>query len=164
MAIVMSWSECSVKIGKTGAADAMSATLVSVGTIKDKSTNLETSEGEKLEAKATGGKLVGFDASEGTVTLSTRVIEPDFATLATLLDATNDTEAGELKIKSLIISNDYSVELSPKNIGGTGIKARKTHVDYSEGYNESEGHYADFKFTFLVCADDEFYTKFKKKA
>ena len=162
--IIMSWSECSIEIGKTGAADAMAASLSSIGTIKDKSTTMEVTDGESLEARATGGKIVAYDEGEGIVRLTTRIIEPDFATLATILDATHDTTAGELKIKSLIVADPYSVKVTPKNVGGVGVKARKCHVKYKEGYSESEGQYGDFTFTFLECADGELYTKFKKTA
>lgn len=160
--IVMSWSECSIVMGKTGTADAMADTLVSVGTIKDKSTSMETAQGEKMEARATGGKLVGYETGQGVLTLTTRIIEPDFASLATMIDATNNTEAGELTIKSLLVNDQYSIKVSPKNIGGTGIRARKCHIEYKEGYSESEGHFADLKFTVMTCADGELYTKFKK--
>lgn len=162
--IVMSWSECSIEIGKTGTSDAMAASLASIGTIKDKSTNMATAEGEKLEARATGGKLVAFESGEPIVTLTTRIIEPDYAFLAGILGATNDTTAGELKITSLLVKDEYSVKVTPLNIGATGIKARKTHVEYSEGFSESDGHFADLKFTILACADGELYTKFKKAA
>lgn len=154
-----------ITIGKTGDNDAMADTLESVGTIKDKSTSLESAEGEVLEAKATGGKLVAREQQDGDITLTTRIIEPDFAFLAKLLDATHDSTKDELKVKSLIVTDNYSVEVTPKNIGATGIRARKTSVAYKEGYSEEEGMYADLTFTFLECGDDgELYTKFKKKA
>ena len=53
----MSWSKCQIEIGKTGENDVMATSLKSVGVIKDKSSTLEASEGEALEAKATGGEL-----------------------------------------------------------------------------------------------------------
>lgn len=164
MAVVMSWSECSIKIGKTGVADAMSASLTSIGNIKDKSTTLESTEGEKLQAKATGGKLIAQEEREGEMVLKTRVIEDDFAFLATLIGATNDSTAKELKVTSHIVADDYSVELSPKNVGATGLKIRKAHVSYKPGFSEEEGHFADLTFTVLECADGELYTKFTKKA
>lgn len=164
MSTVMSWSECSIKIGKTGASDAMAATLVSVGNIKDKSTTLESSEGEKLQAKTTGGKLLAQEEREGDIVLKTRIIEDDFAFLATLIGATHDTTEKELKVTSQVISDNYSVELTPKNVGATGVRIRKTHVSYKPGYSEDEGHYADLSFTVLECADGELYTKFTKTA
>ncbi len=162
--LIMSWSKCSIEIGKTGANDAMAAALTDVGTIKDKSTTLESAEGEKLEAKASGGVLVAQEESEGTITLTTRIIEPDFAFLASLLGAEHDAAKKELKVSTLIVPDSYSVKLTPKNIGGTGIKIRKAHVTYKEGHSEEEGMYGDLTFTIMACADGELYTKFKKEA
>lgn len=164
MSTIMSWSECSIKIGKTGASDAMAVTLVSIGTIKDKSAGMDQADGEKKEAKATGGVLIATEYGEPTTTLKARVIEPDFALLATLIDATHDTVGGTLVINSLVVSDPYSVEVSPKNIGATGVKVRKAQVSYKEGWSEDEGHFADFTFTVLQCADGELYKKFKKTA
>ncbi len=159
----MSWSECEIRIGKTGDADALATTLVSIGTIKDRSTTLESEEGDVLEAKASGGKTVAREVVEGNITLTTQVMEPDFEFLASLLNATHDSEKGELKVNSLIISDDYSVVVTPKNIGATGIQIRKASIVYKEGYSEEEGMYGELTFTVLACEDGELYTKFKKK-
>lgn len=160
----MSWSKCSIKIGKTGVADAIATTLTSVGNIKDKSTTLESSDGEKLQAKLTGGKLYAMEEREGDIVLKTRIVEDDFAFLATLIGATHDTTGKTLKVTSQVIADNYSVELTPKNVGATGIKIRKAHVAYNPGFSEEEGHYADLAFTVLECADGELYTKFTKPA
>jgi hypothetical protein len=160
----MSWSECSVEIGKTGVADAMAATLVSVGVIEDKSTTMQTAAGEKLIKKKSGGKIVAMAETEGEITITTKVVEPDFAFLATLIPATNDATAEELKVTSQLIEDNYSVKVTPKNIGGTGVRARKTRVSYQDGYDEANGHFATLTFTIIECADNELYTKFKKKA
>ena len=52
--IIMSWSKCKIEVGKTGDNDAMASSLVSIGTINDKSTTLGTEDGEKLTVTATG--------------------------------------------------------------------------------------------------------------
>lgn len=81
----MSWSECSVKIARTIGTDTIGSPLVSVGTIKDKSTTIEVTEGDKLQAKRTGGKLVAQLTNIGEHTLKTRVIEPTFEVIANLV-------------------------------------------------------------------------------
>ena len=68
---IMAWSECTIEIGKTGADDAMAAALSSIGTIKDKSSTLEPSDGDTLEAKASGGKTVAKEQLEGGFVLKT---------------------------------------------------------------------------------------------
>ena len=55
---IMAWSKCTFEIGKTGDSDAMATELTNIGTIKDKSSSLETSEGDALEMKANGGETV----------------------------------------------------------------------------------------------------------
>lgn len=164
MATVMSWSQCSIEIGKTGANDAMATVLIPIGNIKDKSTSIESTDGEKLQAKTTGGKLFAQEERDGEIFLKTRVIESDFVFLASLIGATHDTTKKELKVTSQVIAEPYSVKLTPRNIGATGVKIRKAHVSYKAGYSEEEGHFADLTFTVLECKDGELYTKFTKQA
>ena len=73
---IMAWSKCTFEIGKTGDSDAMATDLTNIGTIKDKSSSLETSEGEALEMKATGGETVANEVLDGSFKETTRVIEP----------------------------------------------------------------------------------------
>lgn len=160
MATIMSWSKCSITIAKTGAADAMGTPLTALGTIKDKSTTLATADGEKLTAKATGGVTVAQESKDGDITLTTRIMEPDFALIASLTGAINNTT--NVVVKTNVVSDPYSVQLDPKNSGATGLKIRKASVSYKEGYSEEEGQYADVTFTVMQCADGELYTKYKK--
>jgi len=157
--IVMSWSKCKIEIGKTGENDAMAASLTDIGTINDKSTTLATEDGEKLTATATGGIVVAEEEGEPTVTITTRVKEPSFA-LETLLTG-NAVADNELTVKTNVVSDDFSVKLTPKNIGAIGIKARRTHVSWRPGSSEEEGHYVDITFKILACADGELYKKFR---
>ena len=156
----MSWSKCSITIGKTGSSDAMASVLVAVGAIKDKSTTLATADGEKLTAKATGGVVIAQESKDGDITLTTRIMEPDYSLIASLTGATNNTT--NVVVKTNVVSDAYSVQLDPKNSGATGIKIRKASVTYKEGYSEDEGQYADLTFTVLQCADGELYPKYKK--
>ena len=158
----MSWSKCKIEIGKTGANDAMAASLTNIGTIKDKSTTLAAEDGETLTATATGGVVVAEEEGEPVVTLTTRVIEPSFEleTLLTGAVAAND----ELTVKSNVVSDDFSVKLTPKNVGAVGIKARRTHVSFRPGHSEEEGQFVDLTFKILACDDGELYKKFKVAA
>lgn len=160
--IVMSWSKCKIEVGRTGESDAMAAELKSIGTINDKSTTLATEDGETLEAKATGGIVVASEEGEPVVTLTTRVKEMDFDTEKMFTGATADG-SGDLVVKSNVVSDDFSFKLTPKNIGATGIKARRTHVSFRPGSSEEEGQYVDLTFKILACEDGELYKKFKVK-
>ena len=160
--LVMSWSKCKIEVGKTGEADAMAVSLKSIGVISDKYTSMSTEDGEALEAKATGGVVVAYEQGEPIVSITTRIKEPTFEIEKELTGATiGGTSSDELKVKTNVVAGDFSVKLTPKNIGAVGIKARKCHVSYKPGYSEEEGHYADVTFKILACADGELYTKYK---
>lgn len=157
---IMAWSECTIEIGATGANDTMASSLTSIGTIKDKSSTLEPSDGDALEARATGGKLVAREVQEGGYTLSTRVIEPE-STLLTQLGIA-EASSGELGVKTHIVDGDWSVKLTPKNIGARGLKAPKCSITYKPGWSEEEGNYADIDFEILKGEGDYWYKTFVK--
>ncbi|MBQ2298471.1 MAG: hypothetical protein II278_03725 [Bacteroidaceae bacterium] len=158
----MAWSKCQIEIGKTSENDVMATELTSIGTIKDKSSTLEASEGEALEAKATGGELVAKEVSEGGYQLKTRVIEPTDELLTTL--GLGDVSSGEFNVKTHVVEGDFSVKLTPKNVGAKGIKAPKCSVTYTPGWSEEEGNYADLTFDILKGAGDYWYSIFTKAA
>lgn len=159
---IMAWSECEIEIGTTGANDAMAGTLSSVGTIKDKSSTLEPSDGEVMEAKMTGGHTVAKEVQEGGFTLKTRVIEPDNALFTTL--GLGETSNGEFHVKTHLVSGDFSVQVTPKNVGAIGIKAPKCSVAFKPGWSEEEGNFVDLEFEILYGAGGYWYSRFTKVA
>lgn len=162
--IIMSWSKCKIELGLTGDNDAFATTLFNLGIINDKSTTLSTEDGETLTAKATGGITVAEEEGEPVISLTTRIKEMDFETEAKLIGAVVSTDGDELTVKTNIVSGDYSVKLTPKNIGAIGIKARRCHVSFRPGSSEEEGSYVDVTFKILACEDGELYKKFRVKA
>lgn len=160
--IKMAWSECTIQIGTTGADGAMATELTDIGTIKDKSSTLEPSDGDTLEIKATGGKTVAKEAQEGGLTLKTRVIEPDDSLLTKLGIAKEEGE--ELQVHTHLVAGNYSVQVTPKNVGAKGIKAPYTTITYKPGWSEEEGNYADIEFEILKGDAGYWYSKFTKKA
>lgn len=161
--VIMAWSECKIEIGATGSNDTMGGTLTSIGTIKDKSTTLEPSDGDVLEAKSTGGHTVAKEVQEGGFTLKTRVIEPT-NTLEVLLGVATSESSHESQVKTHVVSGDWSVQLTPKNVGARGIKAPLTHISYKPGWSEEEGNYADLEFEILFGEQNYWYVKFTKQA
>lgn len=161
--IIMSWSECRVEVGETGANDAMATDLYSVGTINDKSTTLATADGESLEAKASGGKTVAMEEGEPVVTITTRVKEMDFDTEGLFTGAVKSAGGDELDVKTNIVQKEFSVKVTPKNIGATGVKAPRCSVKFRPGSSEDEGHYVDLTFTILETESGILYKKFKVK-
>lgn len=167
--IIMSWSECTITAGKTGENDAMQETLEALGTIKDRSTTLEAAEGDQLIAKASGGRTVAAEYLDGTFQLKTRIIEPPakfFTTLGLGEAGSPGTDSSETTtIKTHIVSDDYSVKVSPKNIGATGINAPKCRLMVTPGYSEEEGHYVDLTADILYSPITKvWYERFKKKS
>ena len=160
--IIMSWSKCKIEIGETGASDAMALKLTNVGIISDKTTSLVAEDGENLVAKATGGVVVAQEDGEPVIKITTRVKEMDFAVETLLTGAVAGSD--DLTVKTNVVSKEFSVKLTPKNIGAVGIKARKTHVAFRPGSSEEEGSYVDLTFTILACEDGELYKKFKVKS
>ena len=161
---IMAWSKCSIEIGKTAEGDAMASVLTSIGVIKDKSSSLEASEGDALEAKMTGGVTVAREPSEGSFTLTTRVIEPTTELLVLLGLAEASGGLGDVNVKTHVVAEDWSVKLTPKNVGARGIKAPKTSITYLPGWSEEEGRYADMTFTILQGEAGYWYSEFVKQA
>ena len=161
----MSWSKCKIEVGETGASDAMAASLTDIGVINDKSTALAAEDGESLTAVATGGVVVAEEEGEPVITLTTRVKEMSYEveSMFTGAVAGSGDNAGELTVKTNVVSKDFSVKLTPKNIGAVGIKARRTHVSFRPGSSEEEGQFVDLTFKILACEDGELYKKFKVK-
>ena len=156
---IMAWSKCLIEIGKTGSNDAMATDLTSIGTIKDKSSSLESSEGEALEMKATGGETVAKESLEGGFTATTRVIEPT-AELETLLGISKSGTDGETQVTTHVVDGDWSLKITPKNVGAKGIKAPKCSITYKPGWNEEEGNYADITFEILKGDAGYWYSRF----
>lgn len=164
--VIMAWSKCKFEIGKTKDDDTMDETLTDIGTIKDKSSTLEPSDGEELEMKATGGETVAKETQEGGYKATTRVIEPtdDLLTLLGLGEVVSDegTDKGDFKVTTHIVDGNWSLKITPKNAGAKGIKAPKTSITYKPGWSEEDGNYADIDFEILKGDAGYWYSKFTK--
>ena len=164
--IIMAWSKCSFEIGTTLENDGMATELVSVGKIKDKSSTLEPSDGDALEMKATGGELVAKETNEGGYMAKTRVIEPSAELLTKLgiaeVVSEEGVDKGDLRVKTHIVSGNWSLKVTPKNVGARGIKAPKTSIAYKPGWSEEDGHYVDLEFDILKGDADYWYSMFTK--
>lgn len=166
--VIMAWSKCKFEIGKTKDDDTMAETLTDIGTIKDKSSTLEPSDGEELEMKATGGETVAKETQEGGYKATTRVIEPtdELLTLLGLGEVVGGEGAdkGDFKVTTHIVDGNWSLKITPKNAGAKGIKAPKTSITYKPGWSEEDGNYADIDFEILKGDAGYWYSKFTKPA
>lgn len=160
---IMAWSKCTFEIGKTGDNDAMATELTSIGTIKDKSSSLEPSDGDALEMKATGGETVAKEVLEGGYKAITRVIEPT-EELETTLGISKAGADDETQITTHVVEGDWSLKITPKNVGAKGIKAPKCSITYKPGWSEEDGNYADIEFEILKGDAGYWYSRFTKAA
>ena len=166
---IMAWSKCQMEIASTNEAETMPATgLESIGTIKDKSSTLEASDGDTLEAKATGGESVAKEVGEGGYTVKTRIIEPEDELYVKLgmgnISEEEGAEKGELKVTTHVVSGDWALKVTPKNKGAKGIKAPKTHITAKPGWSEEEGNFLDLEFEILKGAANYWYSRFTTTA
>lgn len=159
---IMAWSKCTFEIGKTGDNDAMATELTDIGTIKDKSSSLEPSEGDALEMKATGGETVAKEVLEGGYKATTRVIEPT-EDLENMLGIAK-TVGEEQQVSTHVVEGDWSLKITPKNVGAKGIKAPKCSITYKPGWSEEDGNYADIDFEILKGDAGYWYSRFTKTA
>lgn len=163
--IIMSWSKCKIEVARLiEDSDAMPASLKSIGIINDKSTSLATEDGDKLQAKASGGIVIAEEDGEPIVTLTTRVKEMDFDTESMFTGAEVSPDKDELTVKTNVVPGYFAMKLTPKNIGAIGIKARKCGVKFRTGSTEEEGSFVDLTFTIFACADGELYKKYRVKS
>ena len=149
--IIMAWSKCKIEIGKTGANDSMAENLTDIGVILNQSSSLEAEAGDSLQAIATGGEVVAEEAQEGTLRLETTLIEPT-DTLLTLLGI-GTTGENETSISTHIVDGEWSVKVTPKNIGAKGIAAPKCSITYTPSWDEENGNQATLTFNILKTTD-----------
>lgn len=138
----------------------MATELFSVGTIKDKTTELTNDDGDDLEAIASGGIRVAKESQDGAFTLTTRIIEPS-AELYARLGLSTDGAEGEDDVHTHIVDGDYSLKVIPKNNGAIGIKAPKTNISFKPGFSEEEGNYVDITWDILQTESGKWYTRYK---
>ena len=137
--VIAAWSKCKVEFGDTGENDAFAASLVDVGLIKDKTSELSADDGDPRQLVATGGEVVAEDQNEGTLQFQTTVIEPS-AALYKSLGIAEDEKDGEQKVKTHIVPGDKSLKVTPKNKGAKGIKAPLTRISVQPIYDEEQGN------------------------
>lgn len=157
--VVMAWSKCQIEIGETGEGGVMATALTNVGLVKDRSASLEASEGDTLEAIASGGERVAREGLEGNFTLTARIIEPTDEFLKLIGVARDSTD--EILVDTHLIDGLWSVKVTPKNVGARGIKAPATNITFRPGWSEEEGYYADLDFEILHGEADYWYSHFK---
>ena len=165
--IIAIWLECDIEIAKCKNDESFPTEgLESIGTIKNKSTTLEATDGESLELKSTGGHTVDIVETEGSLQLKTTTIEPTSLYKVLGLTDAELTDSVEQGIKTHVVDKRFAVKLTPKRIGGIGYKFPVTQVSVKPGGSEEEGGSAEITFNVIKPADESvaWYTRFKKAA
>ncbi len=167
--IIMSWSKCTIKDGiSTGKKEMPAAAEMSaLGVINDKSTSLEATDGEELKATASGGVQVAYEQHEGGFQLTTRVKEPANVLFERYGLGKPAASGGDFEVKTHVVQSVRAVEVTPKNVGATGIKAPQCTVKFKPGRSEDEGEFVDITYVILPILNDDFevehwYSRFKK--
>lgn len=163
----MSWSKCTIKDGAATGTRQMPANLTPLGVVKDKSTSVEATDGEELKGVASGGIQVAYEQLEGGFQLTTRIMEPSNELYAKY--GLGDISEDDVNVKTHVVAEMRAVEVSPKNVGGKGIKAPYCIVKFKPGRSEEEGEFVDVTYVILPVLNDDFevdmwYTRFTKKA
>lgn len=163
--IIAIWLECAIEIAPCATDESFPTTgFGSIGRIKEKSTTLETTDGESLELKGTGGHIVDMVETEGGFALKTTVIEPT-ALYRTLGLTTDDYDtSGRMKITTHVVEDRFAVRLTPKRVGGMGIEAPVAQVSFKPSGSEEEGGSAEVTFNFLFGQQNYWYERIRKTA
>ena len=163
--VIAIWLECGIEIAPCAADESFPTSgFASIGTIKQKTTTLEATDGETYELKGTGGHTVDIVETEGGFVLKTTVIEPTklYKTLG-LSDEDYDT-TGKMKVKTHVVADRYAVRLTPKRVGGMGIEVPVAQIAFKPGGSEEEGGSAELTFNFIRGQQDYWYERFRKTA
>lgn len=163
--IISIWQECDIEIGDVTATEAFPSTgLANIGTIKEKSTTLESTDGESLELKSSGGHVVDTVETEGGFFLKTTVIEPTALYKSLGLTEDDYDATGKMKVKTHVVTDRKAVRLTPKRVGGMGVEAPVCQVSFKPAGSEEEGGSAEVTFKFIFGQQGYWYERFKKVA
>lgn len=158
--IVMAWSKCKVELAPMPEDESMAddSALFDIGIIRQNTTSLSASEGDALQAIETGGAIVAEEKQEGDFALATEVIEPaDELYVDLKIGSMNEDD---VDITTHIVPGNYSMKLTPKNLGAKGIKAPKCSVSVTPTFGDDAGHGMTFNISILQGQAGYWYRKF----
>ncbi len=142
------WGTIEIKIGTPKAGNAMSTSLVSIGTIKEDSISLETEEGTKYEWKGTGGVIIDTLVGEGTVKVKCKIKNLNKSNLEKFCNVTENSD-GKIEVKGLTTSNKYSISMESKVSGSETFEAPYCSVAMKPTFSEKDGWEQEVEFTLL---------------
>ena len=158
--IIMAWSKCKIDLAPMPEDESMAedSAMFNVGIIRANTTSLSTEDGDVLQAIETGGAIVAEEKQEGTFELTTEIIEPSDDLYVNLGIAHMSDE--DLLVDTHIVPGNYSLKLTPKNLGAKGIKIPKCSISVAPAFGDDTGHALTITASVLQGEAGYWYSKF----
>lgn len=158
--IIMAWSKCKIDLAPMPEDESMAedSAMFNVGIIRANTTSLSTEDGDALQAIETGGAIVAEEKQEGTFELATEIIEPSDDLYVNLGIAHMSDE--DLLVDTHIVPGNYSLKLTPKNLGAKGIKIPKCSISVAPAFGDDTGHALTITASVLQGEAGYWYSKF----
>lgn len=141
------WGTIVMSVAKTGALDVMGTPLVSLGTIKEDTLAIAPEDGGAMQLFGSGHILVDELKNEPTLKLTCTLIGLTNAKQFWTMDTTLTTA-----VKSLLSSEDWSVEFKSAVVGSDTFKAPKCRITGLPVFSEKEGWTVNLEITILKGA------------
>lgn len=148
------WGETLLKFGLTGAGDAMSASLGTMGIVKEDSISLDPTDGTKLQLFGSGHVLLDQLTNEPTLTLKAIIVGiPDAIKEAFWgAETTGVGDASTTEVSSLVNSKKFSVVMETKVVGSETFEAPLCSISMTPLISEKEGWTASVTIDILKGA------------
>lgn len=160
--LIMAWSKCKIDLAPMPEDESMAESgFFNVGIIRNNTTELSSEDGDALQAIETGGAIVAEERQEGTLTLSTEIIEPSDELYVSL--GLGHMNGEDLLVDTHVAPGDFSLRLTPKNIGAKGIKIPKCSVSVSPLFGDNTGHALTLSFSIIKGEAGYWYSKYTFK-
>ena len=160
--VIMAWSKCKIELAPMPEDESMAddSAFFDVGYIRTNTTSLSANEGDALQAIETGGAIIAEEKQEGDFALATEVIEPSANLYTNLGIGAIDENGDDINVTTHIVPGNYSLKLTPKNLGAMGIKAPKCSVSVAPAFGDDTGNALTLNIPILQGSAGYWYKKF----
>jgi len=145
--ITIGWGKPTIKVKKVGG-----ASFSELPTPIDGSTSLETTQGEKMEAKIEGGDNEAVKYKANTYELSFQI--RDAPEKAEKLAVISDIDG--------VVKDEFTVQVIPENEDAIGVQIDRASVNVQTSYNSTDGVVKTYTFSALKPSDGSATVKFNK--
>lgn len=145
--ITIGWGKPTIKVKKVSG-----ASFSELPTPIDGSTSLETTQGEKMEAKIEGGDNEAVKYKANTYELSFQI--RDAPEKAEKLAVISDIDG--------VVKDEFTVQVIPENEDAIGVQIDRASVNVQTSYNSTDGVVKTYTFSALKPSDGSATVKFNK--